>query len=165
MSEMTLETFYIINQTGLIETYLGWAASWNSGRWKSPSKHLNVPSTAERRQKIAAKHHGIYEISTFARRRLEVCNKGIWDVRTQAYQIRSEYRQRWRKVHQSWFLISRLSCILAHSSELMTNGSHEQENEGGRGGEGRTFSSRARQKSDSQRRRHFKPSILTDCMV
>ena len=123
--------------TGLIETYLGWAASWNSGRWKSPSKHLNVPSTAERRQKIAAKHHGIYEISTFARRRLEVCNKGIWDVRTQAYQIRSEYRQRWRKVHQSWFLISRLSCILAHSSELMTNGSHEQENEGGGEGGGK----------------------------
>ena len=42
--------------------------------------------------------------------------KEIWDVQTQAYQIRSEYRQRWRKVHQSWFLIGRLPCIQAHSS-------------------------------------------------
>ena len=33
--------------TGVIETYLGWAASWNSGRWKSPS---NALSAAERRQ-------------------------------------------------------------------------------------------------------------------
>ena len=50
--------------TGVIETYLGWAASWNSGRWKSPLKPsiANALSTAERTQKFAAKHHGIYEI-------------------------------------------------------------------------------------------------------
>ena len=52
--------------TGLIETYLGWAASWNSGRSKSPSKPSNALSTAERRQNLAAKHHGIYEIPPFA---------------------------------------------------------------------------------------------------
>ena len=53
--------------TGLIKTYLGWAASWNSGRWKSPSKPSNALSTAERRHKFAAKHHGIYEIPPFGR--------------------------------------------------------------------------------------------------
>ena len=51
--------------TGLIETYLGWAASWNSGRWKSPSKPSNALSTVERRHKLAAKHHGIYKIPHF----------------------------------------------------------------------------------------------------
>ena len=54
--------------TGLIETYLGWAASWNSGRWKSPSKPSNALSTVRRRQKLAAKHHGIYEIPRFSLR-------------------------------------------------------------------------------------------------
>ena len=54
--------------TGLIETYLGWAASWNSDRCKSPSTLSNAFSTAERRQKSAATHHGIYEIPTFPSR-------------------------------------------------------------------------------------------------
>ena len=72
-----METFHIINQipknlilvkTRFIETYLGWAASWNLGRWKSPSKPSNVLSAAKRRQKVAAKHRGIYEIPTFVSR-------------------------------------------------------------------------------------------------
>ena len=32
---------------------------------KPPSKPSNALSTAKRRQKLAAKHHGIYEISPF----------------------------------------------------------------------------------------------------
>ena len=72
-----METFHIINQipknlipvrTGFIETYLGWAASWNLGRRKSPSKPSNALSAAERRQKLAATHRGLYEIPTFVSR-------------------------------------------------------------------------------------------------
>ena len=63
---MTMKHFTLLIRhqrlTGNIETYFGRVASWNLGRWKSPSKPSNALSAGERRQKLAAKHHGIYEI-------------------------------------------------------------------------------------------------------
>ena len=80
--------------TGIIETYLWWAASWNSGRWKPPSKPSNALSTAERRPQFAAKHHGIYEIPPFQSTQILIqsytynCTHTSWSIHTWTYLIK-----------------------------------------------------------------------------
>ena len=69
MHEMTMEKFYIINQIPKINRAhrnLPWMSCILKFRYlKISLEPPNALSAAERRQKLAAKHHGIYEIPPF----------------------------------------------------------------------------------------------------
>ena len=83
MREMTFETFYIINQIPKINR-TPWNLPWMSCFLKYRSLKISLEtlersvSTAKRRQKLAAKHHGIYEIPPFGRCYLVLSLNECW---------------------------------------------------------------------------------------